>query len=93
MRERGVDVILCPSYAGVGAVQGTPTYWLYTAIWNALDQPAVCFPSNVVADKELDKADTAYEPRSDVDKKEWEACGFFPRFVLDIFDSLTVNFR
>ncbi|KAK7211418.1 hypothetical protein V2G26_018596 [Clonostachys chloroleuca] len=73
MRERDVDVILCPSYAGVGAAQGTPTYWLYTAIWNALDQPAVCFPSNIVADKELDKTDAAYQPRSDVDKKEWEA--------------------
>ncbi|RDW59861.1 fatty-acid amide hydrolase [Coleophoma cylindrospora] len=72
MKERGVDFILCPTYVGVAAELGTPQYWVYTAIWNILDQPAVIFPSGLHVDQELDKIETDYKPRSDVDKREYE---------------------
>jgi amidase len=47
MKERGVDFILCPTYVGAAAEHGTAHYWLYTSIWNLLDQPGVVFPSGL----------------------------------------------
>jgi amidase len=72
MKERGVDFILCPTYLGVASEQGTAQYWLYTAIWNILDQPAVVFPSGLHVDQTLDKIETDYKPRSDAEKKEYD---------------------
>ncbi|GAB1738482.1 hypothetical protein NU219Hw_g3288t1 [Hortaea werneckii] len=73
MKERGVDVILCPAYPGAGALQGTPKYWNYTAIWNILDQPAVVMPSGLRCDRSMDKFDDMYVPRSEEDEREWRA--------------------
>ncbi|KAI7549679.1 fatty-acid amide hydrolase [Hortaea werneckii] len=73
MKERGVDVILCPAYPGAGALQGTPKYWNYTAIWNILDQPAVVMPSGLRCDRSLDKFDDEYVARSEEDEREWQA--------------------
>lgn len=74
MKAAGVDVILCPGYLGVGALQGTPKYWNYTSIWNLLDQPAVSFPSGVRADKTVDDVDATYTPRSELEREEQAAC-------------------
>ena len=74
MKKRGVDVILCPAYTGVGVLQGEARYWNYTAIWNILDQPAVVFPTGLSADKEVDKFDTEYKPLNSTDEREWKAC-------------------
>ncbi|KAF9892336.1 hypothetical protein FE257_002113 [Aspergillus nanangensis] len=72
MKTRGVDFILCPTYAGVAAVLGESHYWNYTAIWNILDHPAVVFPSGLVVDTALDAADERYVPRGEVDAREWK---------------------
>ena len=74
MRDTCVDVILCPAYSGVGALQGAPKYWNYTAIWNILDQPAVSFPSGTYADKDVDTWDAALEPRNAEEMEEWANC-------------------
>ena len=54
MKERGVDFILAPAYVGVAAELHTAQYWLYTAIWNILDQPCVTFPTGLTADPSID---------------------------------------
>ncbi len=54
MKERGVDVILCPAYVGVAAELAQGQYWLYTSIWNILDQPAITFPTGLKADPKID---------------------------------------
>ncbi|KAG9236176.1 amidase signature domain-containing protein [Amylocarpus encephaloides] len=70
MKSRGVDFILSPTYLGVAAELGTPQYWNYTAIWNILDQPCVIFPTGLYQDPKVDvKVD--YQPRGDVDAREW----------------------
>lgn len=76
MRERGVDVILCPTYVGVAAELGTAQYWNYTAIWNILDQPAVVFPTGLRADPAVDVAEADYKPRSAVEEREFKKCKY-----------------
>lgn len=76
MKQRGVDVILCPTYVGAGALQGQAYYWNYTAIWNILDQPGVVFPSGLTVDKELDVFETDYKPMNEQDEREWKACKY-----------------
>lgn len=74
MKERGVDVILCPAFVGAGVLQGQAYYWNYTAIWNILDQPAVVFPTGISVDKEIDNFDFDYKPMNSQDEQEWKAC-------------------
>ena len=71
MKDRGVDFILCPTYPGVAAIEGTPQYWYYTAIYNVLDLPTAIFPTGLFQDPKLDVL-PAYEPRSDVEAREWK---------------------
>lgn len=74
MKERGVDVILCPTYLSAGALIGAPKYWGYTSIWNILDQPGLTFPTGLKVDKNVDLADSSYSPRSEMEKTEWQSC-------------------
>lgn len=76
MKERGVDVILCPAYTGVGVLQGEAKYWNYTAIWNILDQPAVVFPTGMTVDKAVDAVEEGYQPLNEQDERECKACEF-----------------
>ncbi|KAM4060450.1 amidase [Hirsutella rhossiliensis] len=85
MKSQGVDVILCPTYVGVGALQGQPKYWAYTAVWNILDYPAVVFPSGLCADKTTDAFNSDYQPRSAEDEREWKA------YDPELFDSLPIS--
>ncbi|KAJ5108878.1 hypothetical protein N7456_005553 [Penicillium angulare] len=74
IKSRGVDFILSPAYPGVAAVYGESHYWNYTAIWNVLDLPSVVFPSGLTVDSTLDtltEQDKKYQPRSEVDEREW----------------------
>ncbi|KAJ5273541.1 hypothetical protein N7478_008666 [Penicillium angulare] len=74
IKSRGVDFILSPAYPGVAAVYGESHYWNYTAIWNVLDLPSVVFPSGLTVDLTLDtltEQDKKYQPRSEVDEREW----------------------
>ncbi|KAF7550000.1 hypothetical protein G7046_g8158 [Stylonectria norvegica] len=73
MRERGVDFILCPAYVGAGAVLATCQYWLYTAVWNILDQPCIAFPTGLTVDPAIDVVEKDYLPRSAKDRREYEA--------------------
>lgn len=77
MKERGVDVILCPTYVGVGVLQHKPKYWGYTSQWNILDQPAVVFPTGMAADKNVDVVEEGYKPLNEKDEAEWKACKCF----------------
>jgi hypothetical protein len=74
MKERGVDVLLCPAYVGVAPELASGQYWLYTAIWNILDQPAVTFPTGLKAEPEIDVVETDYRPRSAEDEREYKKC-------------------
>lgn len=74
MKERGVDVILCPAYISAGALVGAPKYWAYTSIWNILDQPGLTFPTGLSVDKNIDLVDLEYSPRSEIEKTEWQSC-------------------
>ncbi|EQL03521.1 amidase [Ophiocordyceps sinensis CO18] len=84
MRSTGVDMILCPAYVGVGALQGQPKYWAYTAVWNILDQPAAVFPSGLCVDGKIDAFDSHYKPRSIDDGREWKA------YDAELFDGLPI---
>ncbi|KAE8148409.1 amidase [Aspergillus avenaceus] len=81
MKQRGVDFILCPSYPGVAPGIGEAQYWLYTAIWNILDLPAVIFPSGMVVE-ERDLEEKMGESRGDVDDREWRKWEGDPRRYL-----------
>jgi amidase len=74
MKERGVDFILSPAYIGVASQLATGKYWLYTAIWNILDQPAAIFPTGLKADPALDPVELDYTPRSKQDEEEYKNC-------------------
>ncbi|KAL8369757.1 hypothetical protein RB595_000206 [Gaeumannomyces hyphopodioides] len=71
VRERGVDVILCPAYVGAAAKCGTGQHILYTALWNMLDYPSVTFQTGVSVDPAVDVVDAAYKPRSPHDEAEY----------------------
>ncbi|KAJ6437915.1 NAP family protein [Purpureocillium lavendulum] len=68
MKERGVDMILCPAYVGAAATLGSGQYFLYTAIWNILDQPCVTFPTGLIVDPAIDCVEVGYKSRSAVDE-------------------------
>ncbi|KAH7126063.1 amidase signature domain-containing protein [Dactylonectria macrodidyma] len=72
MKERGVDFILCPAYVGAAATLGGGQYFLYTAIWNILDQPCTTFPTGLKVDPTIDVVDKDYEPRSEDDQREYK---------------------
>lgn len=74
MKKREVDVILCPTHPGAGALSGTPKYWNYTAIWNILDQPSLVLPSGLKCDKRMDFGGSENAARSDEDMRERQAC-------------------
>lgn len=74
MRERGVDFIIAPAYVGVAAELHTAHYWLYTAIWNILDQPCVTFPTGLNVDPKIDVVEVDYKPRDAVDDREYQKC-------------------
>lgn len=44
----GVDVVLSPVHQDTAPPPGTSTYWMYTAVWNLLDYPAVSFPASTL---------------------------------------------
>lgn len=44
----GVDVVLSAVYQDTAPPPNTSTYWMYTAIWNLLDYPAVSFPASAL---------------------------------------------
>lgn len=67
-----MDFILSPTYCGVAAVCGESQYWNYTAIWNILDQPCVVLPTGLFQDPAIDAVDASYEPRNDIDAREWK---------------------
>lgn len=69
MKERDVDFILCPTYVGAAAEHGTAHYWLYTSIWNLLDQPGVVFPSGMKVEP-TDVVDEDFHPLSEIDSGE-----------------------
>jgi len=70
MRERRVDVILCPTYVGAAAEHGTAHYWLYTSIWNLLDQPSVVFPSGLTVNPVADPVNENFTPLNEIDGAE-----------------------
>lgn len=74
MKARGVDFILCPTYAGAGVLQGEAKYWGYSSIWNILDLPAAVVPSGLRCDKAVDVREDGYTPRGQKDEQEWKAC-------------------
>ncbi|KAH3663518.1 hypothetical protein OGAPHI_004919 [Ogataea philodendri] len=72
MAELGVDFILSPTYVSVAAKPETIHYWGYTSLWNILDFPNVVFPTGLKCDPSLDAPDKSYQPRSELEKYEYE---------------------
>jgi amidase len=65
-----VDIILCPTYVGAAAEHGTAHYWLYTSVWNLLDQPCVVFPSGLKVNSFADPEDANFVPLKEIDMAE-----------------------
>jgi len=74
MKERGVDIIICPAYIGSAPVRGGTDYATYTMLWNMLDHPALVFPTGDVVDPELDPIDSTYIPANPIDKQQFDKC-------------------
>ncbi|KAI9047341.1 hypothetical protein LZ554_008788 [Drepanopeziza brunnea f. sp. 'monogermtubi'] len=66
-----VDAILCPAGPGPAPPHGNAKYWSYTSQWNMLEYPGVVFPVTAV-DPRTDVEETAYVPRNDQDRFNWE---------------------
>lgn len=89
MKQRGVDVILCPPYVGSAPERNKTDYGTYTMLWNLLDQPALVFPSGVVVDPALDPVEDEYKPTNPVDQLQYNKCKFtVPRMCLHCSDVL-----
>lgn len=71
MNDEKIDFILSPTYVSVASKPETIKYWGYTAIWNILDFPNVVFPTGLKVDQELDKVDTTFSPRSELEEYEY----------------------
>lgn len=80
MKARGVDVILCPPYVGSAPLRNQTDYGTYTMLWNALDQPALVFPTELSVDRDLDPVEKGYVPTNPIDQQQFEKCKFFRRF-------------
>lgn len=74
MKERGVDVILCPPYVGSAPLRNRTDYGTYTMLWNMLDQPALVFPSGLVVDPALDPVEVDYKPTNEMDQEQYDKC-------------------
>lgn len=74
MKERGVDVILCPPFIGSAPLMNKMDYGTYTMLWNLLDQPALVFPSGAFVDPALDPIDADYKPTNPMDQAQYEKC-------------------
>jgi amidase len=77
MKERGVDVILCPPYVGSAPLQHKTDYGTYTMLWNMLDQPALVFPSGLFVDPSLDPVDADYKPMNPMDQQQHDKCKYY----------------
>ncbi|KAI4727784.1 acetamidase [Aureobasidium sp. EXF-10728] len=65
--QAGLDGILCPTTPFAGVENGKFKHVGYTGVFNILDYSAMSFPSGVLADKQLDKAESGTEPLSQID--------------------------
>ena len=74
MKERGVDVIVCPPYVGAAPLRNKMDYGTYTMLWNMLDQPALVFPTGQFVDPALDPVDASYTPTNPMDQQQYDKC-------------------
>lgn len=79
MKERGVDVILCPPYVGCAPLKNGFDYGAYTMLWNLLDQPALVIPSGAFVDTTLDPMEVDYKPTNPIDQVQYDKCKYFER--------------
>tara|TARA_R110002060_G_scaffold27164_3_gene36920 strand:- start:646 stop:885 length:240 start_codon:yes stop_codon:yes gene_type:complete len=76
MKDRGVDVILCPPFVGAAPEMNKMDYGTYTMLWNLLDLPALVFPTGEVVDGRVDVVEEGYVPVNEIDKAQFERCEF-----------------
>lgn len=79
MKERGVDVIVCPPYVGSAPLRNKMDYGTYTMLWNMLDQPALVFPTGQFVDPDLDPIDVDYKPTNPMDQQQYDKCKYHMR--------------
>lgn len=72
MKDRGVDVILCPPFVGAAPEMNKMDYGTYTMLWNLLDLPALVFPTGEVVDGRVDVVEEGYVPVNEIDKAQFE---------------------
>lgn len=70
LRKTGVDAILCPVAPSVAARHGEARYWGYSAVWNALDLPAVVMPVGVVSEGDTWESVGVEAVRSSIDGED-----------------------
>ncbi|EXJ79376.1 hypothetical protein A1O3_08878 [Capronia epimyces CBS 606.96] len=86
-QRAGVDFVLSPAYVGVAPEHGTAQYFFYTALWNVLEQPAVVFPTGLQVDAKIDVADASYQPRSELDARE------YAKYSPEKFDKVPISLQ
>ena len=71
--ENCIDALICPVGPSVATRHNTAKYWIYTAVWNLLDWPALVFPAGR-ADSSVDTKAERADFMSDLDKENWALC-------------------
>ena len=67
-----VDAILCPGAPTLAPRHDRSRHWMYTAIWNLYDWPAITFPTPFVShDCRPSTAWPPHRPRSDLEAEAW----------------------
>lgn len=72
---QGVDIVICPVFAGTACSHGTGYHWNYTIIWNYLDMPGAVLPTPIVGGPRGSEKYADSEPLSEACKETrqfWE---------------------
>lgn len=69
-----IDVILSPVSAGISFPHGHIPWWGYTSYWNLQDYPGFTFPTELKADKSIDKVFSDFESFGEEDTSNNDIC-------------------
>ena len=78
-----VDAVIMPVAPTAAVIPGKYFHVGYTQTINLLNYSAVVVPVTV-ANKAVDIIDGKYEPVSEVDRMNWEACKFLPAYLTQV---------
>lgn len=73
IKDRRIDVVLCPAGPGPAPLHGTSKYWGYTSLFNLLDWPAAVFPTGISVNASHQE-DGNYKPRNEHEEFIYSLC-------------------